>query len=217
MRGDDQQQDGMFSISHPTTDPNGRIFGGQAAIQLSSSEAAAGLLLGGCSGAPVLVGRPERAAGLIRWNPVRDNDPQAPVEGIVFACPASSMVKCSDALAPYVDVHANVTDLITVRNSRQGDLLPEETKQDLDRLRRQQRFQRPESQWLPLPTFSFNVPFATVKNKIREFVEGMLRIFALGVSEIMPPNLQRIEFVSLCSVNRLPTDYNLMLQTRFRS
>ena len=70
---------------------------------------------------------------------------------------------------------------------------------------------------MPLPTFSFNVPFATVKNKIREFVEGMLRIFALGVSEIMPPNLQRIEFVSLCSVNRLPTDYNLMLQTRFRS
>ena len=60
------------------------------------------------------------------------------------------------------------------------------------------------------------MPFATVKNKIREFVEGMLRIFALGVSEIMPPNLQRIEFVSLCNVNRLPTDYNLMLQTPFQ-
>lgn len=43
--------------------------------------------LNGFSGAPVLVGEAARAAGLIRWNPVRPSRPGIAVGGMVYACP----------------------------------------------------------------------------------------------------------------------------------
>jgi hypothetical protein len=49
--------------------------------------------LNGFSGAPVLIGEPARAAGLIRWNPVRPSQPGIAVGGTVYACPVRRIVE----------------------------------------------------------------------------------------------------------------------------
>jgi hypothetical protein len=61
------------------------IFDGIPAIQLYSNESAAGLALGGMSGAAVLAGDPEAAIGVIRWNPPSEDDPTKGKAGIVYA------------------------------------------------------------------------------------------------------------------------------------
>jgi Trypsin-like peptidase domain len=63
------------------------IFEGVPAIQLYCKESAAGLQLGGMSGAPVLAGQPEKAVGLIRWNPPSEEDPSKGIAGMVYATP----------------------------------------------------------------------------------------------------------------------------------
>ena len=63
-----------------------RIENGIPALQLYCRDAAAELPLRGLSGAPVLVGTPERAVGIICWNPV-DGDAAPLKGGQLFAVP----------------------------------------------------------------------------------------------------------------------------------
>jgi hypothetical protein len=207
-----------LAISGMITDPDGSIFEGHPAMQLSCFEAAAGLLLPGYSGAPVLIGWPERAGGLIRWNPVENDDPRKPVGGIVFASPASLVLGSLPAIRPYVEAFSNVTDRMVSSGAVDRDLFPQSVKEDLKRLRSQQRFQKLEPKWMPIPSFSFGVPVETLKDRagVRAFVTGMLEIFALGVSEVVPQDMQELQFVSLCDLRQVGSEYNLTLQTPFQ-
>src|SRR5262249_39712848 len=63
-----------YAVSGTVTFPDARILHGAAAIQLHCEQSAARLPLQGVSGAPVLVGFPALAAGLIRWNPESDTE-----------------------------------------------------------------------------------------------------------------------------------------------
>jgi hypothetical protein len=67
---------------------------GAAVIALYCQQAAAGSPqpLAGFSGAPVLAGQPERAIGLIRWNPTNPGQPGVAQGGTVYACPVRSML-----------------------------------------------------------------------------------------------------------------------------
>ena len=85
----------MLIIAGTMRNLKATIFGGVPAIQLFSHEASAEMPLGGMSGAPVLVGSgTKRAAiGLIRWNPIRPDNPTLSVGGTLFACPVHAVVE----------------------------------------------------------------------------------------------------------------------------
>ena len=63
-----------FTVSGQITSLSGALANNRV-IQLVCSEAAALLSLRGMSGAPVLVGQPQRAVGVVRWNPPREDRP----------------------------------------------------------------------------------------------------------------------------------------------
>lgn len=67
---------------------------GASVIALYCQQAAAGSPqpLAGFSGAPVLAGQPERAIGLIRWNPTNPSQPGTAQGGTVYACPVRSVL-----------------------------------------------------------------------------------------------------------------------------
>jgi hypothetical protein len=75
---------------------------GASVIALYCQQAAAGSpqRLPGFSGAPVLVGEPLRAVGLIRWNPVSPDQPGIAEGGTVYACPARSVLARWPELGP---------------------------------------------------------------------------------------------------------------------
>lgn len=83
----------ITTIIGKVSDPKGSIFKGVPAVALESSTASNGLSLHGMSGAPVLVGTPEAAIGLIRWNPQRPGGQHESLSGIVYACPTYSIVE----------------------------------------------------------------------------------------------------------------------------
>ncbi|MET7995080.1 N-6 DNA methylase [Amycolatopsis sp. NPDC005232] len=62
---------------------------GASVIQLSSVDSIAGLSLHGLSGAPVLVGHPQKAVGVVRWNPRRINEPTLAAGAAIFATPSA--------------------------------------------------------------------------------------------------------------------------------
>lgn len=77
-----------FAISGTVVWTRSRLDDGSTVIQLQCNESLAGLPLQGLSGAPVVVGSPPRVAGLIRWNPPRDDNPELATGAAVFAAPS---------------------------------------------------------------------------------------------------------------------------------
>jgi hypothetical protein len=67
---------------------------GASVIALYCQQAAAGSpqRLIGFSGAPVLIGEPTSAVGLIRWNPTNPSQPGIAAGGTVYACPVRSIL-----------------------------------------------------------------------------------------------------------------------------
>lgn len=67
---------------------------GASVIALYCQQAAAGSpqQLIGFSGAPVLIGEPASAVGLIRWSPTNPSQPGIAAGGTVYACPVRNIV-----------------------------------------------------------------------------------------------------------------------------
>jgi hypothetical protein len=67
---------------------------GASVIALYCQQAAAGSpqQLMGFSGAPVLIGEPASAVGLIRWNPTNPSQPGIAAGGTVYACPVRNVL-----------------------------------------------------------------------------------------------------------------------------
>ena len=82
-----------YVVSGLVRDSDARLFDARVpALQLYAEEAAAGLSLHGLSGAPVLIGNPESAAAVIRWNPESDASLGIAVGGTVYATPFQAIV-----------------------------------------------------------------------------------------------------------------------------
>src|ERR1700677_14781 len=74
---------------------------GASVIQLASRESAAELSLHDMSGAPVLVGKPPTAVGVIRWNPPRADRPELAAGAAVFATPSTVILRHWPQLSPF--------------------------------------------------------------------------------------------------------------------
>ncbi|MQA87976.1 MAG: hypothetical protein GEV03_25965 [Streptosporangiales bacterium] len=61
-------------------------------LQLTCQQSAADLPLHGLSGAPVLVGQPQAAAGVVRRNPQRKDRPDLAAGATVYATPAAAVL-----------------------------------------------------------------------------------------------------------------------------
>jgi hypothetical protein len=86
---------GEVSVDGTIVDPDACLPGTEVpAVQLFCRQAAAESpqVLKGFSGAPVLVGEPPRAVGVVRWNPTEPDKPRVAVGGSVYACPAAVAV-----------------------------------------------------------------------------------------------------------------------------
>lgn len=81
-----------FTVSGEVTGPDATLASGAPVIQLACREAAAGLSLHGLSGAPVLVGQPSRAVGIIRWNSPQDDKQELAKGAAIFAARSSDML-----------------------------------------------------------------------------------------------------------------------------
>lgn len=97
----------VASVSGTVIAPDTPMPDGSPSIELYCDSAAAGLSLHGLSGAPVLIGRPQRAVGLIRWSPQRADLPELSAGGLVYAAPARRILEVWPELSPA----ANLTDL----------------------------------------------------------------------------------------------------------
>jgi hypothetical protein len=84
--------------------PDAQMPDGSPSIELFCFPAAVGMSLHGLSGAPVLTGSPERAVGLIRWNPQRIDQPDLAEGGIVYAAPARRILEIWPELSLTTDV-----------------------------------------------------------------------------------------------------------------
>jgi tetratricopeptide (TPR) repeat protein len=87
-----QGVDGMAASGRVVV-PNARLASGARALQLYCEQAAADLSLHGLSGAPVLVGDPQLAAGVIRWNPPRTDDDTLAAGATVYACASRTVIE----------------------------------------------------------------------------------------------------------------------------
>ena len=88
--------------------PEGLLPGRARGIQLVCTESAAGLSLHGFSGAPVLTGKPQKAVGLIRWNPPRADNPDLAEGAIVYAAPVARILQCW----PIISEGVGLTDVV---------------------------------------------------------------------------------------------------------
>ena len=88
--------------------PEGLLPNGAHGIQLVCTESVAGLSLHGLSGAPVLTGKPQKAVGLIRWNPPRADNPDLAAGAIVYAAPAAQILQCW----PKISEGVGLTDVV---------------------------------------------------------------------------------------------------------
>jgi hypothetical protein len=103
-----------LTVDGNVVDPDQRQpLSGASVIALYCRQAAAGSpqQLNGFSGAPVLIGSTPAAAGLIRWNPTRPDQPETAVGGTIYACPVSTILArwpelrslAADQAAPLAD------------------------------------------------------------------------------------------------------------------
>jgi Trypsin-like peptidase domain len=92
-----------FAVGGVVRDAEARLFEQRVpALQLQAAEAAAGLSLHGLSGAPILVGSPEAAVGIVRWNPERSDESDLAVGGTFFASPMRHLVERRPELEEFV-------------------------------------------------------------------------------------------------------------------
>jgi hypothetical protein len=101
------------SISGQIVDTDARLFEPQVpALQLhcDQSSASSPLPLGGFSGAPILVGDPPRAVGVVRWNPPSPDNPRLALGATVYGTPMAAVLELWDevvlgtrALRPSLD------------------------------------------------------------------------------------------------------------------
>jgi SAM-dependent methyltransferase len=81
-----------FTVSGEITSLTGKMDGAPL-IQLLSWQSAGKLPLAGFSGAPVLVGQPQRALGVIRYNSPRPDQPELATGATVFATPVADIMR----------------------------------------------------------------------------------------------------------------------------
>jgi SAM-dependent methyltransferase len=98
----------LAAVSGMVLLPDTQMPDGSPAIQLFCLQVLADLSLHGLSGAPVLTGNPEKAVGLVRWNPQQADHPELAKGALVFAAPARRILERWPELAPA----ANLPDLI---------------------------------------------------------------------------------------------------------
>ncbi|MFJ8598425.1 N-6 DNA methylase [Streptomyces shenzhenensis] len=93
----------LFAASGQVTWSSERHEDGAHVIQLACSEADE-LSMHGLSGAPVLLGAPPRAVGVIRWNEPRRGNPELAAGSTLFATPFSTIIaKWPDLIPASVD------------------------------------------------------------------------------------------------------------------
>jgi SAM-dependent methyltransferase len=79
------------------------------------------------SGAPVLTGSPQKAVGLIRWNPWLDEDPELAAGGTVYAAPAADIL----ARWPGLAETGNLSEIIRRLARRDRGRAPEAVYSDV--------------------------------------------------------------------------------------
>ncbi|MFL5913568.1 MAG: NB-ARC domain-containing protein [Mycobacteriales bacterium] len=95
---------GSVTVSGTISNLEGQLRG-VPAIQLYAEQSAAGLALGGLSGAPVFAGGAPGVIGLIRYNPPDPDSAGRGVGGIVYACPVTALLAVleSAGVSPVLD------------------------------------------------------------------------------------------------------------------
>ncbi|MEU6325295.1 trypsin-like peptidase domain-containing protein [Streptomyces sp. NPDC047009] len=95
---------GRVTVSGSISDVEGQLRG-VPALQLYADQSAAGLALGGLSGAPVFAGTAPGVVGLIRYNPPHPDAAERGLGGIVYACPAKALRAVLDlvGIQPSID------------------------------------------------------------------------------------------------------------------
>ncbi len=95
---------GLVTVSGSISNLDGE-FRGVPAIQLYAEQSAAGLALGGLSGAPVFAGSAPGVIGLIRYNPPDPELAGRGIGGIVYACPVGPLLALlgSAGVSPALD------------------------------------------------------------------------------------------------------------------
>jgi tetratricopeptide (TPR) repeat protein len=81
---------GPVTVSGNITSVDGQLRG-IPALQLFAEQSAAGLALGGFSGAPVVATGSPGVIGVIRYNPPDPDAPERGIGGIVYACPVAAV------------------------------------------------------------------------------------------------------------------------------
>lgn len=98
--------------------PDAQMPDGSPGIELFCLPAAVGMSLHGLSGAPVLTGNPQKAVGLIRWNPQRADQPDLAEGGVVYAAPARRILEIWPELYPTPSVPELVQRLVDRHRAR---------------------------------------------------------------------------------------------------
>jgi N-6 DNA Methylase len=112
----------LYAASGEISWPYGHLDDESPVIQLHCPNSAAGLSLHGLSGAPVLVGNPLRAVGVIRWNPPRADQPRLAAGATVVATPITEVLRQWPALDLGADGDlATLTTLLRHVASRDSD------------------------------------------------------------------------------------------------
>ena len=98
----------LFTVSGLVIASDASMPDGARGIELLCWSAMAGLPLHGMSGAPVLTGNPQKAIGLLRWNPQQIERPELAIGGAVYAASAARSLERWPQLAEA----ANLADLL---------------------------------------------------------------------------------------------------------
>ncbi|WP_290050033.1 S1 family peptidase [Amycolatopsis solani] len=126
-----------FAVSGEITWVSGELPDGAPVMQLACRESAAALPLAGVSGAPVLIGQPACAAGVVRFNVPRVDQPELAAGAAVFATPATQVLRRWPSL-PSADGDDPTSLLALVRRlaTRDDDRTDAQVRGDVTRLLR---------------------------------------------------------------------------------
>ena len=98
----------LSAVSGQVIWPDAQLPDGSRGIELMCWPSMAGLSLHGLSGAPVLTGSPQKAIGLIRWNPQNTEYPELAAGALVYAAPAALILD----RWPELSAAANMPELL---------------------------------------------------------------------------------------------------------
>jgi SAM-dependent methyltransferase len=98
----------LSAVSGVVIWPDAPMPAGTRGIELVCWQSMAGLSLYGLSGAPVLTGNPQKALGLIRWNPQQADNPELAAGAEVYAAPAARIL----GRWPQLAAAANLPELL---------------------------------------------------------------------------------------------------------